>query len=64
MKKTLKELRKEHHLTQQQLADELGVNIRTIQTWENKEYKRTRISPVKRKFVAKYFKVKEEDIDF
>lgn len=63
-KKTLRELRKEHHLTQQELANELGVNTRTIQTWENKEYNRTKISPVKRKFVSKYFNVKEEDIDF
>ena len=63
-KKTLKGLRKERGLTQQGLANELGVNVRTIQTWENKEYNRTRISPVKRKFVSKYFEVKEEEIDF
>lgn len=64
MKKTIKELRKEKGLTQQQLADELGVALRTIQGWENHHQGRGTISPVKRKFVAKYFKVKQEDIDF
>lgn len=60
-KETIRELRKEHGLTQQQLADELGVDIRTVQYWEVKGRK---VSAPKRKFIAKFFKMEEKDIDF
>lgn len=63
-KKTLKELRKERGLTQRQLADELGVALRTIQGWENHHKGRGKISPVKRRFIARYYHVSEEDINF
>ena len=33
----LKELRKEKKLTQQELADELGIHFRTLQNWENEK---------------------------
>lgn len=61
MKKTIKELRKEKGLTQQQLADELGVNLRTIGKWEHRE---VNIPQATRKLLSLYFKTKEENIDF
>lgn len=33
----LKELRKEKKLTQQELADELGIHFRTLHNWENEK---------------------------
>lgn len=36
-KKRLKELRESIHLTQQQMADELGVNIRLYQKYESEQ---------------------------
>lgn len=62
--KTLKELRSERGITQKQLANDLGVTIRTIQGWENHHRGRGTISIVKRKFIAKYFNVNESDIKF
>ena len=35
----LKQLRKEHHLTQQNVADRLGVKLRTYQYYEGKDDK-------------------------
>lgn len=60
MKKTLKELRNEHGLTQQQLADELGVNVRTVQGWESGKRP---ISRNNKKFVALYFGIPEDELD-
>lgn len=60
-KKTIQELRKAKRLTQKQLADELGFNIRTIKGWETK----TRaISRANKKYLSLYFKVDEKYIDF
>lgn len=61
MKKTIKELRKEKGLTQQQLADDLGVDIRTVRRWECHE---TKVPNTKSKFIAKYFEINKEEIDF
>ncbi|HFR3727028.1 TPA: helix-turn-helix transcriptional regulator, partial [Streptococcus suis] len=33
----LKTLRKENNLTQEELAKKIGVNLRTLQKWENGE---------------------------
>lgn len=59
--KTLKELREEHHLTQKQLADELGVNIRTIGKWEHNE---VNIPKMTKKYIAQYFDINENNIDW
>ena len=61
MKKTIKELRKEKGLTQRQLADELGTDIKTINNWENG---RTHMPKSRREFIAKYFNVTKKDIAF
>lgn len=61
MKKTIQELRKEKGLTQQQLADDLGVNLRTVGKWEHRE---VNIPKTTRKLLSFYFHVKEENIDF
>ncbi|QBX07973.1 helix-turn-helix domain-containing protein [Streptococcus equinus] len=50
----LKELRKEKGLSQQALANELGVHYRTLQNWENGE---TSIKPAKAEELAKKFGV-------
>lgn len=36
--KFIAELRKEHHLTQQQLGDRIGVTNKTVSRWENGNY--------------------------
>lgn len=61
MKKTITELRQDKNLTQGQLADELGVDIKTVNNWENF---RTNVPKTRRKFIAKYFGVSENDIAF
>lgn len=61
MKRTIKELRKENNLTQGQLADGLGVDMRTIRRWE---YHQSKVPNTKRKFIAKYFNIDEQNIDF
>lgn len=50
----LKELRKEKKLTQEELAQNIGAGLRTIQTWENGE---SQIKPEKAKKLADYFGV-------
>ncbi|HEL0682462.1 TPA: helix-turn-helix transcriptional regulator [Streptococcus equi subsp. zooepidemicus] len=50
----LKELRKEKGLTQQGLADDIGVHFRTLQNWENGE---SQIKPDKAQALADYFGV-------
>jgi len=40
----IKELRKKLHMTQQQLADELGVDNFTISRWERDENKPSRLA--------------------
>nr|DAE25683.1 MAG TPA: Repressor protein CI [Siphoviridae sp. ctC6Q17] len=52
----LKELRKEKGLSQQALANELGVHYRTLQNWENGE---TDIKLSQAKMLADYFGVSE-----
>lgn len=52
----LKELRKKKGLSQQALANELGVHYRTLQNWENGE---TDIKPSQTKMLADYFGVSE-----
>lgn len=50
----LKELREKKHLSQKQLADELGVGNGTVGMWESSE----RIPPAKRlKLISNYFGV-------
>ena len=34
----IRELRKEHHLTQKQLADKLEVDFRTVSFWETERF--------------------------
>jgi len=50
----LKELRKEKGLSQQALANELGVHYRTLQNWENGE---SQIKPEKAEKLANFFGV-------
>ncbi|WP_270743799.1 helix-turn-helix domain-containing protein [Streptococcus infantarius] len=50
----LKELRKEKGLSQQALANELGVHYRTLQNWENGK---SNIKPEKAELLADYFGV-------
>ncbi|WP_303973780.1 helix-turn-helix domain-containing protein [Streptococcus merionis] len=50
----LKELRKEKGLTQQALADEIGVHFRTLQNWENEK---AEIKSDKAQTLADYFGV-------
>lgn len=61
MKKSLRDLRKERNLTQQGLADALGVNIRTEQRWE---YGQANISRHSRKMILMFFGVKDDEVDF
>lgn len=57
---TLRELRKNKGLTQQQLADELGTNTRNVQYWESTGVN----SSMAKKLISLYFKVPEKLIDF
>lgn len=52
----LKELRKKKGLSQQALANELGVHYRTLQNWENGE---SQIKPDKAQRLAEHFGVSE-----
>ena len=54
MTNRLKELRKEKGLTQKELASELSIPLRTLQSWENGERK---IKPDKAQALADYFDV-------
>lgn len=51
----LKELRENNSITQQELAEKLGVHYRTIQNWEKDT--KTQIKPEKAKMLADYFDV-------
>ena len=57
---TLKELRKEKGLTQQELANELGTSLRTIQHWENIGI----ANKMTQKLISLYFSVPEKLIQF
>ena len=50
----LKELRKDKKLTQDKFSQELNINSRTIQRWENEE---SQIKPDKAQQLAEYFGV-------
>lgn len=50
----LKELRKDKKLTQDKFSQELNINSRTIQRWENEE---SQIKPDKARQLAEYFGV-------
>lgn len=50
----LKELRKDKGLTQQELAEQIGVHYRTLQNWENGK---THIKPEKAEQLASFFNV-------
>jgi len=52
----IKELRKEKKLTQQEVADAMGVSRRGFQKWENGD---SQLKPDKIKQLAKYFEVSE-----
>lgn len=52
----IKELRKQHKLSQRAFADIVGVSVRTIQKWESGE---TAIKAVKTASLADYFEVSE-----
>ncbi|RXS66975.1 XRE family transcriptional regulator [Streptococcus pyogenes] len=51
----LKELRENNSITQQELAEKIGVHYRTIQNWEKDT--KTQIKPEKAKMLAGYFDV-------
>ena len=55
----IKNVRKQHAITQQELADELGVNKRTLQKWEAGEYE---IKLTKATQIADYFDVPVSEI--
>lgn len=60
-KKTIKELRKENGMTQKQLAEKMGVNIRSVQRWEaDKSY----MSRQTRQMLLMLFKTDEGKVDF
>lgn len=50
----LKKLRKDKKLTQDKLSQELDINLRTIQRWENGE---SQIKPEKAQQLAEFFRV-------
>lgn len=50
----IKELRQKNELTQDKLSQELDINLRTIQRWENGE---SQIKPEKAQQLAEYFGV-------
>lgn len=52
----LKELRKEKKYTQAQIAELMGVNVKTISRWEKGEFE---IKPAQAKMLADYFGVSE-----
>lgn len=58
-KKTLKQLRNERGLTQQQFADELGFARPTVARWE---LGTQQLKLSNKKLIALYFGVKEDDI--
>lgn len=55
----IQKIRKQHAITQQELADELGVNKRTLQKWEAGEYE-IKLSKATR--IADYFDVPVAEI--
>ncbi|HEM4414404.1 TPA: helix-turn-helix domain-containing protein [Streptococcus suis] len=55
----LKTLRKENNLTQEELAKKIGVNLRTLQKWENGE---SSIRTKNAEKLAKYFSVNVGDL--
>lgn len=57
---TLKELRTKEHLTQKELASELGTNLRTIHNWETSGIN----LGSNRKLISLYFNIPEKLIDF
>ena len=50
----LKELRKEKKYTQAQIAELMGVNVKTISRWEKGEFE---IKPAQARMLADFFKV-------
>ena len=58
---TLRQWRRAKEITQEQMADVLGIHVNTYQNWEDAPEK---ISIEKALEIAKFFKVGLEDISF
>lgn len=60
-KKTIKELRLENNLTQEELADKLFVSWVSVSYWENN---RSNVSKKRKNQIAAFFKVNVDDIEW
>lgn len=60
-KKTIKELRLENNLTQEELADKLFVSWVSVSYWENN---RSNVSKKRKNQITAFFKVNVDDIEW